>query len=685
MDSFLALLVRTTVLTYTVCLTVVLIGIVLGACVSALVVDRRLPRARLLGALQVASGLRVLALMLLPAGAWRSASGEWAYGLLLLPPAVLSGAIFPLVVRMVVDDPAPAAASVGRLAAVNTVGGIVGSLLIGLLVLPRFGLHSSVYLTTGVALASGCAAWWFLDRQVGRAARLALIAVCVLAWAALPRLVGTRLPQDFLADASELVDYREGRESNLAVVRRNGRLVLEADRWWQGQDRKTHQILAAHLPLLLHPAPGRVLVVGVGAGRTPASVLLHDIQQLDCVDIEPAVFDLVRAHFDSAWTRDRRVRLIREDGRSYVMHSAAMYDVIALEVGQVFRPGVANFYTVDFYRRVAARLAPGGIVSQFVPLTFLSVESFRSVVATFLEVFPHSVLWYNTAEVLLIGTNGARVELLPERLDLLTSNGGIHADLQFGHWGGPAYWLNQPQVLLGGFLMGPRGLRTLAAGAPIERDDRQVLGYATRDANELQSNEASILDLMRPLLAPVGDVVGGAWPDPTLVQAAEVRARNLDDVLAAALLRRVDALVAAGQFAELGTLLMDAQRINPQNVQAHRLEGDLALYRGDAAHAQRAYAATLQLDPSDTAAHLGLARSLHLQHQASAAVEHYRVWLAEHPDDADVHAGLAAALAEQGDLAGAEQHLEAAVQLRPGWADASTRLARVRAARQAPH
>src|SRR5262249_15081487 len=196
---FLALLVRTTVLTYTVCLTVVLIGIVLGTCVSASVVDRGLPRARLLGALQVAGGLAVLALMLLPAGVWRAAGGEWAYGpLLLLPPAVLSGAIFPLVVRMVGDDPALAGARVRRLTGVNTLGGIVGSLLIGLFVLPRFGLLASVYLTTGVALASGCAAWWFLDQQSARAWRLALIAACGVAWAALPRLAGARLPQDFL-------------------------------------------------------------------------------------------------------------------------------------------------------------------------------------------------------------------------------------------------------------------------------------------------------------------------------------------------------------------------------------------------------------------------------------------------------------------------------------------------------
>jgi spermidine synthase len=143
--------------------------------------------------------------------------------------------------------------------------------------------------TTGLAVASGGAAWWLLTVP-GAHPRVAGALACALAYWRCRRF-GTRVPQDLLAAPHELVDYREGREANLAVIRRQGGLQLEIDRWWQGQDRKTHQVLAAHVPLLLHAAPRRVLVVGVGAGQTPASILTHDIERLDCVEIEPAVFD----------------------------------------------------------------------------------------------------------------------------------------------------------------------------------------------------------------------------------------------------------------------------------------------------------------------------------------------------------------------------------------------------------
>jgi spermidine synthase len=186
-------------------------------------------------------------------------------------------------------------------------------------------------------------------------------------WAAIPRVLSTRVPHDHLAPRAALAAVREGREANLAVVRRDQGLTLEIDRWWQGQDRPTHQIMAAHLPMLVHPTAQSALVAGVGAGQTPERFTFHGgLRRLDAVDIEPAVFDLIEGHFASGWMRDPRVRLLREDGRGYLMHGSTRYDVVSLEVGQISRPGVAAFYTLEMYRAVRGQLAPGGIVSRFV-------------------------------------------------------------------------------------------------------------------------------------------------------------------------------------------------------------------------------------------------------------------------------------------------------------------------------
>ena len=180
----LALLIRNTVYTYTFTLSAVLVGIVLGSIFSASRFDRSSLRAFSFGLLQVVGGLLVLALMLIPAGLWQRLAPPplSTYFFLLLPPAVLSGASFPLAVRMALEDPSLAGIGVGRLAAMNTLGGIAGSLTVGFLVLPSFGQQSALLFTTGVSLAAGFAAWILLDRGSSPRLRAICLAGSLLVW-----------------------------------------------------------------------------------------------------------------------------------------------------------------------------------------------------------------------------------------------------------------------------------------------------------------------------------------------------------------------------------------------------------------------------------------------------------------------------------------------------------------------
>ncbi len=469
---YLSLWMPNTVSTYTLTLTVVLLGIVLGSLLSAVVSDRLRWRAGLFGAAQVASGLAVMVVMQLRPAWW----GDWlspvsvgqqlgVIMLVMLVPAILSGLSFPLAVRLIVHDASQTGSGVGKMAAINMIGGIAGSLVAGFAALPLLGLQITLFLTTGMSLLIGIVAWWTLKPGASWRLRTGWTAVSVLLWAAIPYYCRTQLPQDFLATEGTLVDFREGIGANVSVVRKGDLLQLEINRMWQGQNRKNHQVMAAHIPALLHRDPKSVLVIGLGTGQTARSFLLHDIDRLDCVEIEDGLVDLVKQYFDSVWMNDPRVHLIVEDGRNYVTHTSDQYDLISIEVGQIYRPRVASFYTADFYQRIRSRLRPEGLVCQFLPIDFFGPEEFRTMVATFLHVFPQSVLWYNTSELLLIGTEGQPITLNPQQLKTRIADGSpLKQDLDYAYWGGPSYYLSRPDVFLAGFLCGPEQLRKLSAG-----------------------------------------------------------------------------------------------------------------------------------------------------------------------------------------------------------------------------
>jgi spermidine synthase len=677
---FLGLVLRNTVTTYTLSLAVVLAGIVLGSLAASRLARAPLAASRRFATLQALTGLYVLAILLLPPAAWaRLGEGPLVFFVLLLPPAVFSGASFPLAVRLVLRERSALGYEVGWLSAVNIAGGIAGSLLVGFLGLPRFGIERTLLATTGLIVAAAVAAWMLASTRATRARDVALAALPVALWIVLPLLLRTRLPQDFLAEGGTLVDFREGLASNVAVIRTPNALQMKIDRWWQGQDRKTHQIVAAHVPMLLHPDPRSVLVVGAGTGQTAERFLFYPIERLEVVDIEPAVFELIRAHFDDGWLADSRAHLIHEDGRNHVAHAARRFDVISLEVGQVFRPGIAAFYTAEFYARARARLAPGGLVCQFVPLPFLTVEQFRGVVGTFLAAFPHATLWYNTAELLLIGSPDRRVTLGAERLRLLAENARVHRDLAYSHWGGPGEWLNRPANLVAAFLCGPESLRGIAAGGPRYSDDRPVLEYATAAATETQAAEVPIAALLRGRLDPFDAVL----ESPGAIDADSARSlrdANLADVHASALLRRVAPLAAERRTEEALAVARDALGLNSRSVLAHRLMGDALMELRRFPEAEEHYRAALEIDPGNAGALRGYGVWHLAQGRFAEARPLYEKLLALDPADAEAHNHIGIVLANAGDVAAALAHFREALRLRPGFTDAERNLARAEAA-----
>ncbi len=682
---FLALLVRNSITTYTITLTVTLLGIVLGSALAARLSDRASRLGLAFGTLLAAGAVAVVTLVHLPPDLWRRLGpGLPTFLGLLLPPAVASGACLPVAVRLVLRDPELAAAGVGRLVALNTLGGIAGSVLASFVLLPALGLDGSLRLITGLGVVGGAVAMLALGRDtVSRRERLgrgALALVLAALWFAAPRLMGTRLPADYLAPRPLLQAWAEGQAATLAAVRRGENLTLYIDRLWQGQRDKDHQIMAAHVPMLLHPDPRRVAVVGVGVGQTASRFLMYPVERVDCVDIEPAIFPFIAAQFDATWLSDPRVRVVADDGRTFIAHGRGAYDLISVEVGQTFRPGVEAFYTREFYRDARARLREGGILAQFVPLDFLDATSLRRIVATFLEAFPRAVLWYNTSELLLIG--GDRLRLDPARLALVETDPRLRAELAYSQWGGEARYLDHLGAFLGGFLCGRDALVRLAGGAEPLRDDRPVLAYATAAVREENMNAAPLAALIARLAQPVGEALDGAVSPAVLSEAATVQRLNLADISSAAHRHLGEKMRDGGDVSGAIAELQTAQALNPESIEVTRLLADATMQAGRTDRAVSLYRRALEGRPGDLLVQRGLAGALLRLGQAAEAEALLRPVAQQRPNDAQAWNTLGAALAGQRKFAEAAACFRRALAIDPQDASAAQNLQRASRAAQ---
>ena len=676
---YLGLLIANTVYTYTLALSVVLIGLVLGSILAAQFSDKTDRRAHYFGAFQIATGLIILALLMLSPETWRGLGNDlYIYFAVLLPPAVLSGAAFPLAIRLVISNAEYTSGMAGNLIAVNTLGGILGSLLIGFAGIPFFGLEKSLFFITGANLVIGISAWFLLDRRY-RVFKYVAALVAILVYLGIPYYSQTQVPADFIGEGRDLVAFREGYGANMAVVQREGDRELEIDRWWQGGSKKNHQIMAAHVPMLLHPDPKRVVVVGAGTGQTVSRFLMYPIDYLTCVDIEPTLFPFIEEYFETDWMGDPRVEVISEDGRNFLRHTAATYDIISLELGEVSRPGVAFFYTVDFYERARQRLTAGGYLVQFVPLRFLTEEQFCGVVRSFLTVFPQSILWYNTSELLLIGSADDAFNIGQEKLSGMDEQ--VHADLQYSHWGGVEYSLNQPHVFFGGYLMGAEGLASATVEADMYWDDRPVLNYET--VQNVESNELAFAEMLYKYRDPIDTLM----PGEADARIAAVQNKNLREIAARVFVREASDLIPAREHRRIATLCAEAIRRLPEYLEAHRMFADAMMQLGRLQDAEKHYARVLQLDPADARALNGRAVAFHRAGRLEDAVRYYEDAIRYHPNNALSQNGIAMALHRLGRFEEAILHYKEAIRLHPDrpdtYADLGTALAQAGRLREA--
>ncbi len=418
----------------------------------------------------------------------------------MLVPTTLMGMTFPIAARAVTTRLDEVGRGVGNAYTVNTLGAVLGSMLTGFLLLPALGLRGSTVVAGGVNLVVGVllvAASG--DRATRRALALAVLYVPAAAWALADDPGWTlvsfyRAPEIFRIPSYDFVvkgdraalrqlfqgEFAEGRLGAYRSI--DGNLIMQVGGKIEGTGAGDipNTLLLAYLPLAAHPRPERVLVVGLGAGVTVAAAK-RGAADVDVVEIHPGVVEAVR-RYGPPGVLDG-VDVVRDDARNFLLKSSAdgaarPYDVISSEPSYPTETGVANLFTREYYALAAARLAPGGIYSQWLPYYLLANDDVSMMIKTFVSVFPESMLWKvpGSLDLILIGS----------RAPFTRGPGEIRARVEALGRGEPPLDFTLSR--------GPEALRAVAGdpGIPVNSDDHPRLEF--RVARNILAGDMTAVD-----------------------------------------------------------------------------------------------------------------------------------------------------------------------------------------------
>jgi spermidine synthase len=486
----LALVLDTSIYAFVTMLSMVLIGIAVGSALTTTLVRRRvnLPLAFAVIELGVAIGgiwaiwavanlteLRAILTMTPALSRLTVTSTNFNFvvaAVTILPSTFLIGATFPIAARIYTAGRDRASERLGQIYAVNVFGAIFGSMLGGFVLLPSIGTQASLLLLSVASLALAgllalAADWRTL------ASRAALVgagsAAFVVLWVAKPdlyaALFATRFP------GSEVEWFREGIETTVSIVKdEEGYRTLYTNSRGQANDEPglvAYHRRIAHTPLLVKPNISDALIVGLGAGHTAGSILQHEGTRVEVVELSDAILEGARrfstVNYDVMNNPNLSIRM--GDGRNFLLTTTHTYDLITTDTIQPLDAGSTNLYSAEYYRLALAALKPGGVMAQWIAPH--DDYQYRTMLRTFLSVFPHVTLWL-TAD-LVIGSRDPIVLDLAETARRFESPRARAALLQGD--------FVSPEDVAEAFVATREEIAAFVGDGPILSDDRPFIEY----------------------------------------------------------------------------------------------------------------------------------------------------------------------------------------------------------------
>jgi spermidine synthase len=395
-------------------------------------------------------------------------------------PTVLLGAAFPFALRLCVDK-AHVSRDVGVVVALNTAGGIIGTLLAGFVLIPALGLIRTLGALAIMACLVGLVAV-LRGSGVQRLARWTVPLLGVVAASAAVLTPADRLAT-LLAEAhgGHLSFYEESAGGTVAVVAQDSgehhfkRLYIQGvSNSGDAMTSLRYMRLQALLPLLIQRDPPRsALVIGMGTGITAGALLTYPgLERRVVAELLPAVVRAVpQFSGNEAVSADPRMQIRLLDGRRELLSNAQTYDLITLEPPPPSAAGVVNLYSSDFYRLSAARLAPRGIVAQWLPIATQNEEDTRALIQSFVQVFPYAALWTTELHEMMLMGSMQPIELDVPRIRERFAQPSVAAALR-------EVGIASPAALLATWVTDRAGLAYYAADAQPVTDDQPRIEYA---------------------------------------------------------------------------------------------------------------------------------------------------------------------------------------------------------------
>ncbi len=393
---------------------------------------------------------------------------------MMLLPTLFMGMTFPVIVKIFTLCSPRVTNITGNIYSINVLGGILGSIIMGFIFIPAIGTGKSLFVLISVNFLLSLIVLFTQSKLK------TLMCIAIILFLLIPLLLFNErfMSQIMIKSMNKILSdkvviwYKEGLENMVYVTQdKNNQLEMFINRQHQANDSKDmvrlHRLIG-HIPMLLHPNPQNILIIGLGAGTTGGAISQHFPKNIDCIELSKSVIDGAKLfhHVNYDFLNYPNLKIKIDDGRNYLLLTNKKYDLIVADTIFPYHSGSGNLYSIEYFNLCQNALKENGLMAQWVP-PFIPEYHYKLIIRTFINAFPHFSLWVDGS--IIVGSKREIVLDLKKISTVFKNERTKQALEEIG--------VKSPKDILNFFTLNEEDIRASVGKGKIINDDHPYIEY----------------------------------------------------------------------------------------------------------------------------------------------------------------------------------------------------------------
>ena len=302
------------------------------------------------------------------------------------PANIFLGMVFPLCSKLIINNLDHSGTTVGRLSALSTIGGIIGTFSASFLLIPTFKTNTVLFVISLILLINS-----FMINNYRLLVSLIIIFVIITSSQS-SKLIFNNSNKDILCKANtaynqvtiqqnnEIIEMIINGFKNSAMFPDKSNLIYEYTKYY-------------HLIKHFNPQFENALMLGGGGYSYPKDYLIkYPDKKIDVVEIDPKITKLAKKYFQLK--ENPNLNIIHQDARTYLNTNQNKYDAILVDAFDYYSIPF-QLTTKEFVKKEYENLSKNGLVILNIASSIngKTGKFLRAEYKTYQEIFPQVYLF----------------------------------------------------------------------------------------------------------------------------------------------------------------------------------------------------------------------------------------------------------------------------------------------------